>query len=373
MALSFKRYLTKVIQADLTKKMVFVGGPRQVGKTTLGKSFLPDSRGYLNWDIDEHRENILSRELPPVPFLFFDEIHKYRSWRNFLKGVYDGRDDSRRILVTGSARLDYYRFGGDSLQGRYHYHRLHPLSVAELGSSNPSDLLTLHRLGGFPEPFFSGSDIDARRWSREFRQRFIREDLQGVEQVEDLGKLELLMLRLPDLVGSPLSINSLREEIQTSHKTLSRWLQIFERLYAIFRLPPFGPPKIRAVKKEQKHYHYDWSLIPEEGPRFENLVASHLAKWVDFEVDSKGRDLELRYFRDVEGREVDFVVLEKRQPSYFIEAKWNDVPLDSSLKYLKTKYPNVEAWQLSAVGKKDYQTPEGIRVAPAGTFLKHLV
>lgn len=373
MEISRPRYLAAAVQADLKKKMVFVGGPRQVGKTTLGRAVLPDPRGYLNWDIDLDRERILTRQLPPVPFLFFDEIHKYRGWRNFLKGLFDGRDATRRILVTGSARLDYYRFGGDSLQGRYHYHRLHPLSAAELGLKTAADLSSLLKLGGFPEPFLSGSDVDAKRWSREYRQRLIREDIQGVEQVEDLGKLELLMLRLPDLVGAPLSINSLRSEIQTSHKTLSRWILIFERLYAIFRIPPFGPPKVRAVKKEQKHYHYDWTLVPGEGPRFENMVASHLAKWVDFEVDTKGRDLELRYFRDAEGREVDFVVLEDRRPILFAEAKWNDAPVDPSLKYLHARFPRVETWQVSAVGKKDYKTPEGIRVAPAALFLNNLI
>jgi len=155
-------------------------------------------------------------------------------------------------------------------------------------------------------------------------RRLVREEVAGLERIQDLGNLELLALRLPELVGSPLSINALREDLQLSHKTVDSWLKVLERLYAIFRLPPFGAPRIRAVKKEQKHYHFDWSLVPSEPARFENLIASHLLKWVHFEQDARGRDIELRYFRDTDGREVDFVVAERRHPQLFVECKWGD-------------------------------------------------
>ena len=128
---SLDRYLTAQIRSDLSRKMVFVSGPRQVGKTTLARRFLPDPAGYLNWDVPEHRDAILRGRLPATDMLVFDELHKFRDWRALLKGLYD-RQDGTRILVTGSGRLDYYRHGGDSLQGRYHHLRLHPLSVAEL-------------------------------------------------------------------------------------------------------------------------------------------------------------------------------------------------------------------------------------------------
>jgi len=231
----------------------------------------------------------------------------------------------------------------------------------------------LLKLGGFPEPFLSGSEVEARRWSREYRNRLVWEEVAGLERIQDLGNLELLALRLPELVGSPLSINALREYLQISHKTVDGWLKVLERLYAIFRLAPFGAPRIRAVKKEQKHYHFDWSLVPSESARFENLIASHLLKWVHFEQDAHGRDLELRYFRDTDGREVDFVVVEKRHPQLFVECKWGDSDVDRSLRYLKTRFPAAEAWQVSATGGKDYLTPYGIRVSSALTFLDRLI
>jgi hypothetical protein len=353
--------------------MVFVAGPRQVGKTTLARSLPGAGRGYLNWDGAADRDRILRRELPPGRLWVFDEIHKYRSWRGYLKGLFDARRPGQRILVTGSGRLDFYRFGGDSLQGRYHLLRLHPFSAAELGLRTAADLRQLLELGGFPEPFLGGSAVEARRWSREYRSRLVREDVTSLERIQDLGNLELLALRLPELVGSPLSLNALREDLQVSHKTVAAWVRVLERLYAVFRLPPLGAPRIRAVKKEQKHYHFDWSLVRAEGARFENLVASHLLKWAHFLQDTQGRDVDLRYFRDTDGREVDLVLVEAGRPLLLVECKWADAEPDRSLRYLKARFPEAEAWQVSATGRKDFATPEGIRVAPALELLRRLV
>jgi predicted AAA+ superfamily ATPase len=228
-------------------------------------------------------------------------------------------------------------------------------------------------LGGFPEPFFRGSAREARRWSTEHRNLLIREELVSLERVDDVGRLELLALRLPELVGAPLSINSLRDDLEVSHKTLARWVTLLERLYALVLLPPFGSPLVRAIKKSPKHYHLDWTLPPSPGAAFENLVAIHLLKWVHFRQDVEGADLELRYFRDLDGREVDFVVTDRRQPVLVVEAKLGDAAVDRSLRYLKAKFPDCPAWQIHADGTKDYQTAEGIRVAPAPVLLGTLV
>jgi hypothetical protein len=366
------RYLEPQVRRDLRRKMVFVAGARQVGKTTLARRLLGRRPGYLNWDAAPDREAILRGELPPSSFWVFDEIHKYRLWRRLLKGLYDKRRRTQRILVTGSARLDFYRYGGDSLQGRYHLLRLHPLSLGELGLETAAELRDLLTLGGFPEPFLGGDEREARRWSREYRNLLVREELTSLERVTDLGRLELLMIRLPELVGSPLSLNALREDLEVSHTTVAHWVAILERLFALFRVAPFGAPRIRAVKKEQKHYHLDWTAVPGEPQRFENLVGAHLLKWVHFRQDVEGHDVELRYFRDVDGREVDFVVVEGRRPTHLIECKWTDAPVDKALRYLKLRFPDAEAWQISAVGTKDFATPDGIRVSNAVKFLRRL-
>jgi uncharacterized protein len=368
-----ERYLQAQVAHDLQRKMVFIGGPRQVGKTSLARRLLSSPAAELNYDVAPQREAILRRQMPAGDLWFFDEIHKYRSWRNYLKGLFDQHGASQRILVTGSARLDLYRFGGDSLQGRYFYLRLHPFSVAELGG-HADTLPALLALGGFPEPFSQGSQTFARRWAQSYRERLIREEVTSLENVSDLGKLELLALTLPERVGSPLSLNSLREDLQVSQPTVARWVDVLERVYGIFRLPPFGAPKLRAVKKERKHYHCDWSVVNDPGARFENLMACHLLKWVEYQVDTQGRALELRYFRDIDGREVDFVIVEAgRRPIALVECKLSDDLPGKGLRYLKARFPDVPAWQVSALGQRDYISPEGIRVAPATTLLRDLV
>lgn len=368
-----KRYLQGFIEKDLQKKMVFLGGPRQVGKTTLSREFLTSKDGYFNWDVADHREAILLRQFPMSPCIVLDEIHKYKSWRNYLKGLYDRPERAYQILVTGSAKLDVYRRGGDSLQGRYFYFRLHPLTVAELKINSQVDFIDLLELGGFPEQFLGKSKIDSKRWSNAYRERLIQDDVRSLESIQDLGNLELMMIRLPQLVGSPLSLNAIREDLQVSHHSVRRWMDALERLYGLFRISPFGAPKIRAVKKEQKHYHFDWTLVKDPALRFENMVACHLLKWVHFLYDTEGRELELRYFRDIDKREVDFVITEDRKPIYFIECKWSEKTPAPSLVYLKERFANVKAIQITAMDITPTISFSGVEVLPARSFLRSLI
>ncbi len=367
------RYLAQQIKTDLAQKMVILAGPRQVGKTSLAKAVLPESSLYLNYDIASHRKKILTGEFGPEKLWIFDELHKYKKWKNFLKGIYDEQHTNHQILVTGSARLDLLRKSGDSLQGRYHYLRLYPLSAKELGQKKQSDLLELFELGGFPEPFFSSSKTSANRWSNQYQSRLIQQEIRDLERISDFGALEQLSYRLPECVGNPLSINSLKEDLQFNFATIKRWVDILEKFYAIFRLSPFGSAKIKAVKKEQKHYHFDWNLIESDGYRFECMVAVHLQKYAHYLEDVFGRRVELRYFRDIEGREVDFILTEKSKPILAVECKLSDDEVSKPLIYFKNKFPEVPCWQVHLKGKKDYATKNGIRVSPAINLLMDLV
>ncbi len=376
---TISRYLENQIREDLSSKMVLLAGPRQCGKTTLAKKLLDteahgDQNRYLNWDALEDRDLILEERFPTGPgLLVLDEVHKYSRWRQVVKGLYDKRKEEIRILVTGSAKLDHYRHGGDSLQGRYHFLRLHPLSFAEIGATSQKDLKDLLALGGFPEPFLSGSENTARRWSKEYRSRLVTEDLQDLEQVKDIALVQQMVLRLPKLVASPLSINSLREDLQVAHQTVARWLTILENLYMIFRIYPFGGPSIKAVKKEAKHYHLDWTVVSDPGARLENLVACHLLKWCHFMEDTEGRSLELRFYRDTTGREVDFVILEDEKPFQFIECKTAQGRRTRGLSFLKRKYPEVPAVQIDTQTTTDTISREGIRIVNMTQFLGELV
>ncbi len=374
------RYLEKSIKEDLNKKMVFVAGPRQCGKTTLAKKILEEEMGqradafYLTWDAAEDRENIIRERFPAGKgLLVLDEIHKFSRWRQVVKGLFDKRRHELKILVTGSGRLDYYRYGGDSLQGRYHLYRLHPFSFKEVKDASLFPIEDLLNYSGFPEPFLIRDERECRRWSREYRTRLIYEDLNSLENVRDVALLEQLALRLPDLVGSPFSVNALREDLQVSHQTVVRWLEMFEHIFLSFRIYPFGPPKIRAIKKEPKLYLYDWTSIDDLGARFENLIAFHLLKWMHFQQDYNGLDVELRYFRDVNRNEVDFVVLQDGDVKQLIECKVRSRDVNPALRMLKKRFPDARAIQVSLLGQEEYVDKNGILVTTAERFLQAFI
>lgn len=372
-----ERYLAANIRSDLEEKMVFLSGPRQVGKTTLALRLLggnEDHPAYFNWDNIGDQRRLLKQEFPlNQRLLVFDEIHKYRRWRNWLKGIYDKTKSKRRYLITGSARLDIYRRGGDALTGRYHFYQMHPFSLRELDADcRPSSLDTLMKFGGFPEPLFAQSETKWRRWQLERSRQVLRDDLRDLEKVEELVLISHLAERLPQLVGSPLSINALREDLQVAHGTVRNWLNILERLFVLFRILPFGSPKIRAVKKEAKAYLWDWSSVPDIGCRFENLVASHLLKYCHLMENTKGYPMELRYIRDTDKREVDFVVMKGGHPLFAVECKASDTSVPPALPYFAERLA-IPEFYLVHMGEKAYEHATlPIKVLPFCSFVRGL-
>ncbi len=369
-----KRYLFDTIDADLSEKMVFLSGPRQVGKTTLALQLAgaTDLRhpAYLSWDDVRARPGIRGGEIPPgQPRVILDEIHKYARWRGLVKGLYDTREPGQSFLVTGSARLDVYRRGGDSLHGRYHPFRLHPLSLTEVGG-HPTAVEALLRFGGFPEPFLRGSDRHWRRWQRERLDRVVRDDVRDLERVRELSLIELLVEALPSRVGSPLSVKNLREDVEVAHDTAERWLGILENLYVCFRIPPLGAPRIRAVKKERKLYLWDWSAVPDPGARLENMVASHLLKLCHFREDTEGHRMELRFLRDTDAREVDFVVLENRKPLFAVEVRTGEGSVSPAVRYFKQR-TSIPRWYQVHLGSKDVVV-DGVRILPLATLCREV-
>jgi len=391
--MSTERYLEATIRSDLARKMVFVAGPRQAGKTTLARRLLDGSPvgAYFNWDNRGDRKELRAGRWPGGEALVvLDELHRWRPWKGWLKGEYDRHAGRLRFLVTGSARLDIHRRGGDSLQGRYHHYRLHPFSCAEVvgtgsdalpepGSelrvpthADRSALDLLMERGGFPEPFLASSARSHRRWQKERLDRFFREDVRDLEAVRDLASIEFLADMLPERVGSPLSLNSLREDVEVSHRALTHWMDVLERLYHVFRVRPFATTRTRSLRKMPKAYLWDWSLVPEPGPRFENLVASHLLKFCHWLEDADGRRAELWYLRDRLGRETDFLVTVDRKPWFAVEAKLSPGPVDAALRHYGAILAIPHVYQVVREGDRDF-VEGGVRVLPAARFLAALV
>ena len=373
-------------------KMAFVSGPRQVGKTTLGKSLLKSPQNYFSWDDSRFRmawsrssiEALSERGPGPV---VLDEIHKDRRWKGRLKGLFDVQGAGQGLLVTGSARLDLYRKGGDSMMGRFLPYRLHPLSVAEtarpispdeiLGTVKPvqafEDLLAL---GGFPEPFFSGRQNHARRWSRLRLERLVHEDVRDLKSIGDISGLQTLAALLPTKVGGLLSMNSLREDVGVAYATIRSWVQVFEALYHCFLVRPYAKKVARALTAMPKLYLFDTLAIPDEsmGARLENLVALHLLKTCHYFTDLAHGNFELRYLRDKEQREVDFLMLRDGKPWFLVECKSGDTEPAPAIQYFQSALSGVDAYQLVTVPGYDRHYPEKrLRVLEYGRFLAGLV
>ncbi|MBF0492698.1 MAG: ATP-binding protein [Deltaproteobacteria bacterium] len=357
--------------------MVFLGGPRQVGKTILAFHLLgstdTEHPAYLSWDDLSTRKLLLAGELPAQQkLLIFDEIHKYKHWRNFIKGIFDKQRSKLKILVTGSARLDYYRRGGDSLQGRYHYYRLHPLTLDEIGSAQKGSISQLLTYGGFPEPFLKADEIAYKRWQKERKSRVLQEDLISLEQVRNVSHVELLLDILPSRVSAPLSVSNLSNDLQVTFETAEKWIQILERLYFVYRIQPYGLTQLRAAKKERKLYLWDWSQCENEGARFENFVASHLLKYCHFIEDTQGEKMELRFLRDSMKREIDFVILKNNKPLFAVECKTGEGNLSPNISYFSSRTPIPKFYQVHLGNKNVELTEYKARLLPFQSFIKEL-
>ena len=361
------RFLETLIRRDLEKKMVFVGGPRQVGKTTLVKHLLANHGPgrYFDWDYDEDRQSILRKQWARADrLLVFDELHKFPQWKRWVKGLYDVAGDRHRILVTGSARLDVYRQGGDSLLGRYHYWRLHPFSLDEIpaGIDPPEALRRLMTLGGFPEPFLADDEREARRWRKDRFDRVLQEDIRDLESIRNIQGLRLFVDLLRERVGNLVVLANLARDIEVAPQTAKTWLDALKRMYLLFRVMPYTQDLPRAIQKPPKVYFFDNADVPDAaGPRFENLVASHLLKRLHLIEDRDGHRCELRYLRDKEGREVDFAILQDGLLKELIEAKYADESISPSLRYYAKRLKPERATQIVATVQHPWDR-DGIHV-----------
>jgi len=391
--------------------MAFVAGPRQVGKTTLAKhllSLVASESFYFNWDIESHRRAIIRNpeDFWQVPGMVpskgkqrisLDEIHKYPRWKRFLKGFFDAGGKDLEIIVTGSGRLDIYQRGGDSLFGRYHLYRLHPFTLGEFirenrqtvcpprefwekvkGVKTPDGakegLKDLETLTGFPEPLFSGSEARLRRWRRSHQTLVVREDLRDLTRIREIGLIETLVALLPERIGSPLSVNALREDLGINFMTVQGWLEALERLYYLFKIRPYAGRLARTLRREEKTYLFDFTAIENAGSRFENLIALHLQKLCDAWTDWGYGDFALHYVRDREKREVDFLITENQKPYALVEAKLTEEGIDPNLKYFHERLK--PAFSVQAVRSpqknKGLFTSGGIFSVPADHFLSFI-
>ncbi|NBB78464.1 MAG: AAA family ATPase [Verrucomicrobia bacterium] len=349
--------------------MALISGPRQVGKTTTCRD-LGDV--YLDWDNEDHRTLILQgpgavatyagvERLSQAPVrIVFDELHKYKRWKQFLKGFFDTYESRFRIMVTGSSRLDVYRQGGDSLMGRYFLYRMHPLSVGELCRNEPAvdglptpsrlpdeDWQALWQFGGHPEPFLKRSSRFSGRWQKLRRQQLLREDIRDATSIQDLDQLSVLARLLAASSGDPLIYSELAKKIRVSENTIRSWVTTLRAFHFGFVVRPWFRNVSKALRKEPRWFLRDWSGIDDPGKRAETFCACHLSKAVETWTDLGMGQFELCYLRDLQKREVDFVVIRDGQPWFLVEAKYRNTRLSKSLAYFQQQTEAPHAFQIA--------------------------
>ena len=383
--------------------MLFLVGPRQVGKTTLAKQYQKkyEESIYLNWDVVHDRTQILSGQkfienIFPLnvlreqkPLIIFDEIHKFKDWKNYLKGFYDLYGDHYHILITGSARLDIYQSGGDSLMGRYFQLRIHPFSIGELITSHreaqeiipPSPISQktfnqLYQFGGFPNPYLKENLAFSNKWNALRSKQLFYEDIRNVSNIHEIEQLEVLSELLKQQTGQLINRSSLAKKIQVTTQTISRWIQTLERFYFCFSIKPWSKNITRSLIKEPKLYLWDWSQIEDKGARFENFVASHLLKAVHFWNDLGLGIFSLYFLRNKDKKEVDFLISRNNKPWILIEAKFKDKSLSKSVRYFQEQTKAPKAFQLikemNYIDKNCFDFDK-LMVVPSSTFLSQLV
>jgi uncharacterized protein len=377
-----KRVLYKKVwdQLSADKSMIMLAGPRQAGKTTFARDIVAKDFSdfiYFNWDISGDKRRLVEDPLfftkiplssiSSKPLVILDEIHKYRNWKNYLKGVYDQFWDQYQFLVTGSGRLEYSRKAGDSLAGRFLKFHIFPFTLSELFFAerkledfleNPLEdfdgvsaektkqiFQDLWELSGFPEPFLKGRKSFWSTWSMSYGQQIIRDDLRSMADIRNLDLVETLFALIPSRVGSPLSINNLATDLQVAFDTVKNWLMLFDAFYLTFRLSPWTEKISRSILKEKKVYLFNYPVIDNEAVRFENIIALELFRAVEMWKDTGLGNFSLHYARDKDKQEVDFLITKNNNPFLLIETKLSeDAPSASLIKF--QDYLNIPAIQL---------------------------
>jgi hypothetical protein len=370
------RALSEAIRKDLSERIVLISGPRQSGKTTLARSLEP-SHDYFNYDRAEDRLRLQQKSWDrDRKLVIFDELHKMRGWKSWLKGIYDTEGNQPQLLVTGSARLDTHRKVGDSLAGRYFRYRLHPFDLAEVAHEVEPEraLKQILSFSGFPEPFLRDDARFYKRWRQTHLDIILRQDLIELETVRDVQAIETLVELLKHRVGSPVSYASLARDLERDAKTVRRWLSLLENLYVIFRVAPYSKRIPRSLLKEPKYYFFDTAaVLVGDGGKLENLVACALLKELHRIEDMEGDRTELCYLRTKEGREVDFVTVIERTPTSMIEVKWSDAEPSPSLARLAAFLPQTRRVQLVAnLAGGDRTYPDGAQVRRAAPWLARI-
>lgn len=307
--------------------VVTVTGPRQSGKTTLVRATFPD-RPYLSLEPLDARERArrdprgLLAELSDGAVL--DEVQHVPELLSYLQGEVDERPEPGRFVLTGSQHFGLSEAISQSLAGRTAVIELLPPSLDELRRfpRHPDDLLTTMWMGAYPAIHDRGVPADV--WLGDYTRTYVERDVRQTLAVADLSAFRTFMALCAGRTASVLNLSALGADAGVSHNTARAWLSVLETSYLALRLPPWAGSVRKQLIKAPKIHLLDSGLAchllgirspnelrhhPLRGAIFESWVVSEARKT----LAHLGEPMDLKYFRDRRGLEVDLLRARSRR------------------------------------------------------------
>ena len=338
--------------------IVWLCGVRRAGKTTLSRN-AGDSL-YINCDLPSVEDRIKDPQLffrsCEKPVIVFDEIHQLRDPARLLK---IGADEfpKLKILATGSSTLAASRKFRDTLTGRKRLVHLVPVLVSELGTFGEVPLLRRLLHGGLPPALLASSKKPS--FYREWLDSFFARDIQRLFGFRDVNRFNAFFEYCLRQSGGQFEQTKAASAVGITRPTVESHLQALEITHAVKIVRPFYGGGQNEITKQPKVYAFDtgfvsWArgwepLRPEDcGGLWEHLVLEHLQAHV--------ADDPIRYWRDKQGREMDFVLSRGRDVVHAIECKWSADALDgSALKAFRALYPKGQNYLVTPSANETYQ------------------
>ncbi len=330
--------------------VITILGPRQSGKTTLAKAFLP---GYLYSNLEVPEEREFASQDPKAYLAQFtdkviiDEIQRVPILLSYIQGLVDADDTQQagRFILTGSHQLQLRAAISQSLAGRTAIVNLLPLSIAELSHQSMAlNTFEDYCFTGFLPRIYDRKLRPGTAWSN-YYQTYVERDVRLLINLKDLSLFEKLLKLLAGRVGQIINYQSLSNDIGVDQKTIKSWLVILEASFIVFKLSPYFDNFGKRVIKSPKYYFTDVGLLsfilgirkkeqitrdPLVGHIFENMVVIECLK----SRYNQGQLPDLYYYRDSNGLEVDVIFQDGRE-LVAIEIKSAATFSSSQLKGLK--------------------------------------